>query len=111
MLFRDVLTKIILTIKREDLFQDMQITDGEITNTPFDLRYTIARTASKNIELQSTEDFTTMMAEAQSKPRPAIVLAMVEKKVLTGFTICPHLTATSYCALTGDTSLGEQSRY
>ena len=79
--FREFLTKIIVTIKREDLFEDMQVLDGEITNTPFDLRYTIARTSCKNIELQTMEDFATMMAQARTKTRAAIVLAMIEKKV------------------------------
>lgn len=92
MLFCDVLTKIIVTIKCKDLFHEMHIANGEIFNTSFHLNYTITRMAIKNIELQSMEDFTTMMAEAQSKPHPAIMLAMVEKKVLTGLTICPHLT-------------------
>ena len=79
--FHEFLTKIIVTIKRKDLFEDMQVQDGEITNTPFDLRYTIARTSCKNIELQTMDDFATMMAEARTKTRAAIVLAMIEKKV------------------------------
>jgi hypothetical protein len=80
--FREFTTKIIITIKREDLFEGMQVTDGKITDTPYDLHYTIARTAYKNIELQTNADFAAMMAEVQSKLRPALVLTMAEKKVI-----------------------------
>jgi hypothetical protein len=81
MKFRDMLNKFVLTFDRQDFFDHMSFLRGEIVRVPFELRYTIARTASKNIELQTIADYTVMLAEVIMKPRPAIVMFILEIKV------------------------------
>ena len=79
--FQDILSKFVFTFKREDFFDHMCFLRGEIVQVPFELHYTIARTASKNIELQTIEDYTVMLAEVITKPRPAVVMFIVETKI------------------------------
>ena len=55
--------------------------DGEIQQAPFDLLYSIARTTSKNIQLQNQTEYAQMMDDAAKKPTPAVTLSMTEKKV------------------------------
>ena len=81
--FRDVLSKIIRTLGREDLFDtfNFNVHAGKIVCTPWDLHYSIARTSLKNIELISTDDFNVMVEEVKTKLRPALLFGLVEKKV------------------------------
>lgn len=96
MTFKDVLTKLVLTLKREDLFDGFSLDDGTIAQAPFDLLYSIARTSSKNIDLQTVEDFATMMAEITTKSRPSLVISMTEKKASPfTFYLSTHLHALS----------------
>jgi hypothetical protein len=81
MSLHDALTKIIIQLKREYMFQDLHIQDGEIRQAPFDLNYTIARTTSKNIEIQNQTDYLQMTNDVAKKVNAAVTISMKEKKV------------------------------
>jgi hypothetical protein len=59
--FRDMITMFTIQLKCQDFFQDLEIIDDKITQAPFDIRYTIACTASKNIQLLCADDYTTLI--------------------------------------------------
>jgi hypothetical protein len=59
--FRDMITVFTIQLKRQDFFQDLEIIDDKITQAPFDIHYTIPRTASKNIQLLCADDYATLL--------------------------------------------------
>jgi hypothetical protein len=87
MAMRDSLVKIIIAFGREDFFVALDIHEGQIVQAPFTLCYTIPRSSSKNIDIQSNNDYTTMMEAVTEKPRAVLTLTMMEQKV-SSLTIC-----------------------
>ena len=78
-----MVTAFIIEMKREDLFDGLAWSPPpkKIIHAPFDMRYSIPRTHSKNIGLETQKDYEAMMSEATLKARPTVVLIVTEIKV------------------------------
>jgi hypothetical protein len=91
MAFKDMITKLLFLLKREELHAGIEMHRGQLVHAPFKLSYTITRTAYKNISIESADEYKTMMENAQAKTNAALVLTALEVKASIALIFSPYL--------------------
>lgn len=79
--FHDGLAKVLVVIKREDLWDGFQVVDGVIKQAQFDITYTIPRSQLKDVNIESFTDWPEMIKQSVKKGSPEIRLQVTQRKV------------------------------
>ncbi len=80
---RDFLTKLIILIKRQDLFETSWLFHGDELDTDdcFTLSYTIPRRVTDQVIISDGRDYKEMVDEASNKSPHEVKVYMIEKQV------------------------------